>query len=253
MIEIRDLNAGYPGKDVLTQVNLTIQAGQITAIVGRNGCGKSTLMKVLGGMIRPSSGQIFIGGKNISDYSPKNLAKTVSFLPQNRNIPEITAEHMVLHGRFPYLTYPCNYRETDKQIASACLEKMGLTEIQHQPLCKLSGGTRQKVYIAMALAQDTDIILMDEPTTFLDIAHQFQVMNYARSLANCGKTVVTVLHDLSAALQTADIIAVMDEGKIVACGNADEIYQNRCLESVFSIKIGRFRTESGWQYYYERG
>ena len=204
-------------------------------------------------MIPLTSGNILVKGKAIAEYSQKEVAKTIAFLPQNRNVPEITVEQLVLHGRFPYLSYPRSYRPCDHEIVDACIEKMGLTDIRTKPLPTLSGGTRQKVYLAMALAQDTEIILMDEPTTFLDISHQFQVMEQARILAQEGKTVVMVLHDLSAALRNAHQIAVMDEGTVSAYGNADTVYQTGCLDQAFRIHLGRYQANGSWQYYYERG
>lgn len=252
MIEVRGLYAGYSATPVLKGIDLLCPAGQITAIVGKNGCGKSTLLKTLTNILPIIKGEIKINGIDISSYSRNSIAQTISFLPQSRNVPEITAERMVLHGRFPYLSYPYSYRTEDRRIARDSMERLGIWNLRDMPLSSLSGGMRQKVYIAMALAQGTSVVLMDEPTTFLDISHQYQIMDQARELADEGKTVVMVLHDLAAALQNADQIAVMDEGKILLCGSPDLILENRCLEQVFQVKAQRFMTESGWQYYFER-
>lgn len=252
MIEVRGLYAGYSATPVLKGIDLLCPSGQITAIVGKNGCGKSTLLKTLTNILPIIKGEIKINGIDISSYSRNSIAQTISFLPQSRNVPEITAERMVLHGRFPYLSYPYSYRTEDRRIARDSMERLGIWNLRDMPLSSLSGGMRQKVYIAMALAQGTSVVLMDEPTTFLDISHQYQIMDQARELADEGKTVVMVLHDLAAALQNADQIAVMDEGKILLCGSPDLILENRCLEQVFQVNAQRFMTESGWQYYFER-
>ena len=252
MIEVRGLYAGYSATPVLKGIDLLCPSGQITAIVGKNGCGKSTLLKTLTNILPIIKGEIKINGIDISSYSRNSIAQTISFLPQSRNVPEITAERMVLHGRFPYLSYPYSYRTEPRRIARDSMERLGIWNLRDMPLSSLSGGLRQKVYIAMALAQGTSVVLMDEPTTFLDISHQYQIMDQARELADEGKTVVMVLHDLAAALQNADQIAVMDEGKILLCGSPDLILENRCLEQVFQVNAQRFMTESGWQYYFER-
>ena len=252
MIEIQSLSAGYSSKPVLNKIDLSCSSGQITAIVGKNGCGKSTLLKTLAGILAPKEGQIYINGRELSSYSRNALAKTLSYLPQSRNVPQITAEQMVLHGRFPYLSYPHSYRDEDRKIARESMEMLGILDLKDTPLPSLSGGMRQKVYIAMALAQGTSVVLMDEPTTFLDIHHQYQIMDQAHKLATEGKTVVMVLHDLDAALQNADQIAVMDDGRILFCGNPDAVLESGCLEHIFHIKVGRFLTDSGWQYFFER-
>lgn len=252
MIEIQGLHAGYGEKSVLKEIDLCCPSGQITVILGKNGCGKTTLLKAMAGILAIKKGQIFINGREISSYSRNTLAKTLSYLPQSRNVPEVTVERLVLHGRFPYLSYPHSYRDADRKIARESMEKLDILNLKDAPLASLSGGMRQKVYIAMALAQGTSVVLMDEPTTFLDISHQYQIMDLARKLADDRKTVVMVLHDLTTALQNADQIAVMDGGKILFCGNPEAVLENGCLEQVFQIKAERFLTDSGWQYYFER-
>ena len=253
MIEMQRIHAGYGSQPVLQGIDLCCPTGQITAIIGKNGCGKSTLLKVLANILPITQGTVRIEGKEISCYSRGALAQTLSYMPQSRNIPEISVERMVLHGRFPYLSYPRSYRQEDRSIARKCMERLGIWDLRDMQLSALSGGMRQKVYIAMALAQETAIVLMDEPTTFLDISHQYQIMDQAKELAASGKTVVVVLHDLAVALQNADQIAVMDAGKLLFCGKPDAVYESGCLEQAFHVKPLRFMTGSGWQYYFERG
>ena len=251
MINITNLCTGYSSKEILHQINLTIPSGKITVIVGPNGCGKSTLLKTLCGILPIQSGTISLDGQDINTFPPQMLARQISYLAQSRQIPDITVQRMVLHGRFPYLSYPRRYRKEDLLIAENAIHRMGITELADTPLSHLSGGTRQKVYIAMALAQDTPVILFDEPTTYLDISHQLQTMEHARFLSKEGKTVVMVLHDLSMALQVADQLIVMNNGAIVKQGTTQEIYDSGCLDEVFGVKVNRLQTTTGWHYYYD--
>lgn len=251
MINVTKLCAGYPSKQVLFDINLTIPAGKITVIVGPNGCGKSTLLKTFCGILPAREGTIQLNGQDLRTFTPQMLARQVSYLAQSRQVPDITAERMVLHGRFPYLSYPRRYRKEDYLMAEDAMNRMGISELKNTPLSNLSGGTRQKVYIAMALAQNTPVILFDEPTTYLDISHQLQMMDHARFLSEEGKTVVMVLHDLSMAMQIADQLVVMDQGCMVNQGTPQEIYDSGCLDRVFGVKVARTQTKNGWHYYYE--
>ena len=251
MINITNLCTGYSSEEILHHVNLTIPSGKITVIVGPNGCGKSTLLKTLCGILPIQTGTISLDGQNLNAFTPQTLAHRISYLAQSRQVPDISVQRMVLHGRFPYLSYPRRYRKEDFQIASDAMNRMGITDLAEVPLSQLSGGTRQKVYIAMALAQNTPIILFDEPTTYLDISHQLQTMEHARFLSNEGKTVVMVLHDLSMALQIADQIVVMNQGMIINQGTVQDIYDSGCLDQVFRIKLARIQTRTGWHYYYD--
>ena len=256
MIELKQLCGGYGGKafdEVLHSVDLTIPQGKVTVLVGPNGCGKSTLLKTVAGILPKHSGEIFVDGKNTDSFRGTELAQQLAYLAQSRQIPDITALKMVLHGRFPYLSYPRKYRPQDVAIAKQAMERMGIADLAERSMSTLSGGTRQKVYIAMALAQDTPHILMDEPTSFLDVAYQLQMMEQARLLADSGKAVVMVLHDLAMALQTADVLAVMEEGRIVACGEPQSVFESGCLNDVFGICVERYETADGWQYYYKNG
>ena len=249
MLEIRDLHAGYEGKTVLQDISLSIPKGAVTVIVGPNGCGKSTLLKALAGIL-PASGSAALDGRELLELDRKELARTVAFLPQNRPTPEISVQNLVLHGRFPYLSYPRRYRKEDYRAAETALERMGVAELSARMISTLSGGQRQKVYIAMALAQDTPVVLMDEPNTFLDIAHQLQLMEQAKALAEVGKTVVLVLHDLPLALTFADRLAVLQNGRSLYQGSAEEVFLSESLNVAFGVKIQRILTSEGWKYYY---
>ena len=251
MLEVKSLSAGYSDTHVLEHVDFRIPSGKVTVILGPNGCGKSTLLKALCGIIPADSGQVVLDGENILTLPQRQLAQRVAYLAQSRQIPDITVERLVLHGRFPYLGYPRRYRKEDYAIADAAMKTMGAAELADELVQNLSGGQRQKVYIAMALAQDTPVILLDEPTTYLDISHQLQLMQQARMLAAQGKTVAMIIHDLPHAFQTADHMILMQEGKIVADGTPEQIYASGMISSVFGVRLCRTGTEGGWRYYCE--
>ena len=249
MLEIRNLSAGYPGEPVLEGISLSIPSGEVTVIAGPNGCGKSTLLKALTGILN-ASGSVTLDGQELLTLDHRQRARMVAYLPQNRQVPEITVKNLVLHGRFPYLSYPRRYRQEDLRMAQAAMKKMGLEELADRSLTTLSGGQRQKAYIAMALAQDTPVIALDEPNVFLDIAHQLQLMEQAKALAGEGKTVVLVLHDLSLALEYADSLAVLSEGRCLFQGSAEETFLSGCLDRAFGVEVRRFSTPEGWKYTY---
>lgn len=249
MLEIQNLSAGYPGNRVLDGISLTLDKGAVTVIAGPNGCGKSTLLKALAGIL-PSEGSILLDGENLRALEKRELAKKVAFLPQSRPVPELSVKQLVLHGRFPYLSYPRRYRQQDHAAAAAAMEKMGISDLADRSLTSLSGGQRQKVYIAMALAQDTPVVLLDEPNTFLDIPHQLQLMQHAKDLAAAGKTVVLVLHDLSMALEHADSLAVVQDGRCLFQGSSEETFLSGCLDAAFGVQIQRVQTSDGWKYYF---
>jgi len=250
VIEISHLSAGYPGRSVLDDVSAVFPSGALTIVAGPNGCGKSTLLKTLCGILPCASGAVRIDGVPL--VSLRRPARTVAYLPQNRPIPDITVERLVLHGRFPYLTYPRRYRPEDVAAARRAMEKMALTELADTPVRQLSGGIRQKVYLAMALAQDTPVVLLDEPTTYLDVSHQLQTMDEAKALCTQGKTVVMVLHDLLMAMRAADRLLVMHEGRVAAQGSCEEIWESQCIDHVFGVALRRMDTPDGTQYYYAR-
>ena len=249
MLEIKGLRGGYPDREVLQDVSLALEPGQVSVLVGPNGCGKSTLLKTLCGILAPQGGEVLLDGENLLTMKGQERAKRVAYLPQERRLPDITVERMVLHGRFPYLGYPRRYRGEDHAAARAAMERMGLTELAEQPLQKLSGGQRQKVYIAMALAQDTPVILLDEPVTYLDVGHQLQLMEVIRALGREGKTVLMVLHDLPHAMAVADRVILMEQGRIAQQGTAEEVCLGGEIGRIFGVALRRVKTEDGWQYY----
>ena len=249
MIEFQNLCAGYDRTPVLSGISLRIEPGTFTVILGPNGCGKSTLLKSLVGLSDVYAGQILLEGRPLSDFSGAETAKRIAYLPQSRRVPDITVQRLVLHGRFPHLRYPRKYRRQDFEIARAAMERVGIAQLADQSLARLSGGTRQKVYIAMALAQDTPVITLDEPTTYLDIGHQLQVMELCRELARQGKAVAAVLHDLDLAMQYGDRMALLDRGHLVDQGSPEELYRSGNLQRVFGVQMARVPTDHGPRYF----
>lgn len=251
MLEIKGLSGGYNGEDILDNVDLKIQDNQVTVIIGPNGSGKSTLLKSIVRLLPYHEGEIYINNTNIKLMKNQQLAQNIAYLPQGKKAPDIQVRRMVLHGRFPYLQYPRKYRKLDYDVVDHALKQVGIKDLAYKNVNKLSGGTQQKVYIAMSLAQDTPIILMDEPTTYLDISHQLRLMTLVKELAESGKSVVMVLHDLAQAFYYADRIIVMSKGHIVLDGKPDDIFCDEKIYEVFGVKINRLFSNDKWHYYYE--
>ena len=243
MIKLQNLTAGYGKHTVLKDVTATFEKGTVTGIIGINGCGKSTMLKAMLGLI-PAEGSISLDGRNLKDMTRKEIARKAAYLSQGKTTPDMTVEQLVLHGRFPHLNYPRHYSKTDHKIAYGAMEQMGILDLAQKPLGELSGGMRQNAYIAMALAQDTDYILLDEPTTYLDISHQLELMQVLRKLAGNGKGIVAVMHDLPMAFTYCDQILLLDGGKVLAQGTPQEVCEH--IEKVFGIELG-----NGQHYHYK--
>ncbi len=251
MLNISDLHVSYGKRAILHGVSLSCQPGKITVIIGPNGCGKSTMLKAIAGVTPMERGEIRLDEDSLSALSDLQRARRIAYLAQGKSIPEITAGRMVLHGRFPYLSYPRNYRAQDFAITKQAMKQMGIEAYAHRSMGELSGGMRQKVYIAMALAQQSDVILMDEPTTYLDIAQQFKLAKTIRELAESGKTILLVLHDILLALKLADQIAVMQDGYIRDCTTPSALCESTLLQEIFQIGIQTITVKDRLEYFYE--
>ena len=248
MIEIKNISAGYGDRRVIDGVSASIERGKLTTVVGANGSGKSTLLKSVLGILPITSGEITLDGVSLSSLGKNEIARRVAYLSQGGGTPDMTVGQMVLHGRFPYLSYPRRYRETDRKIAAAAMESVGITRLAERPIRELSGGMRQNAYIAMALAQDTDYILLDEPTTYLDIAHQLELMRLLRTLTDRGKGVVTVMHDLPMAFDFSDTVLAIRAGRIAAAAAPSEIYASSVIEDILGVGLER---SSDGRYHYK--
>lgn len=250
MIELKNLYAGYSKKDVLKNINMRFEKGEIVSIIGPNGSGKSTLIQCCAGLLKPTSGDIFIDGKPILEYKEKSLARTVSYLPQINPVSSITVRSLVMHGRFPYLGYPRRYSDEDRNIAEKAIAAAGIEDIADKSLSELSGGQQQKAHIAMRLAQNTDYIFFDEPTTYLDIKYQLEFAGLAKRLRDGGKAVVAVLHDINAAFTNSDKIAVIDDGELVFFGTPTAAAKSGAVEKVFGVRL--LESEFGQYFFTEK-
>lgn len=249
MIQVQNLSAGYGGATVLHDVTMEFVPGEVLALVGPNGSGKSTLLKAALGLLPIQGGQVLYDGQPMDRYRRKEIAQKAAFLTQSRNPPSIAALRMVLHGRFPHLSYPRRYGRADYAAARDAMDRTGSRPYEERNVQTLSGGQRQGVYLSMALAQDTATIFMDEPTTYLDAKRQLETLALARSLADQGKAVVLVLHDLALALRGADRVGVLDGGRLVFCACPEEVCASGVLDRVFGVALHRAETPHGPQYY----
>ncbi len=237
MLEIKDLSAGYARRTVITDINATFKKGSLISIIGPNGSGKSTFLKAIAGIIPAMSGDVFLDSVPIMELTQKQRAQKIAYLPQGKNTPDMTVERLVLHGRFPHISYPRHYTPRDREIALDAMKKTGVDRFAERPLLELSGGMRQNAYIAMALAQDTDFILLDEPTTYLDIKNQLELIKNLKNLTDSGKGIISVMHDLPLALSFSDEIIVINEGRITKHGTPQAIYASGVIKDVFKIEL----------------
>lgn len=233
-----DLTVGYAAMPVLKNVDVTIPDGKITALIGANGSGKSTLLRTLGRILQPHGGSVTLDGKAIASMASKDVAKTLALLPQNPASPEgLTVRQICGFGRHPHKALLARPNRTDHEIVEASLNATGLDDLADRQLDQLSGGQRQRAWIAMALAQETPILLLDEPTTYLDVAHQLEVLELLRNLNRTrGRTVVMVVHDLNHAAQYADFVIAVAKGGICATGTPAELIKPDVIERVFGIR-----------------
>lgn len=238
LLSINDLSFSYHDQTVIDHVSLTIQEGEIFTLIGSNGCGKSTLLRLVSGLIdqQYDKNKILINDRPLASYQRKELARQIAVLPQGRNIPDISVQRLVEHGRFPYLDLSRRLTEKDKSTIENVLHTLKLNHIKDKNLQALSGGERQRAYVALTIAQDTPLILFDEPTTYLDINYQFDLLDTIQMLnRSYHKTIFMVLHDLNLALKYSDRIGVMDQGKLLFTGTPKELISTDLLADIFEV------------------
>lgn len=232
-----DVKLAYGDRVIIDGLSLDIAPGVITTVIGPNGCGKSTLLRSLGRLLRPQHGRVLLDGKAISTMKTKDVARVIGMLPQSPVAPEgLTVADLVARGRHPHQSWFQQWSATDEAEVMTALEQTGIADLADRALDELSGGQRQRAWISMALAQGTDILLLDEPTTYLDLAHAVDVLDLVDRLhAELGRTVVMVLHDLNLAIRYSDELIVMRDGRIVAQGRPADIIDVALLREVFDL------------------
>ncbi|KJF22833.1 ABC transporter ATP-binding protein [Rhodococcus sp. AD45-ID] len=234
----KDLTLGYGDRIIVDGLDLEIPTGVITTVIGPNGCGKSTLLRALGRLLKPKSGSVVLDGKAISSMKTKDVARVLGMLPQTPVAPEgLTVADLVARGRHPHQSWIRQWSADDEGEVAQALELTGVSDLADRPVDQLSGGQRQRAWISMALAQGTDILLLDEPTTYLDLAHSMEVLDLVDQLhEEMGRTVVMILHDLNLAVRYSDHLIVMRDGAIVASGVPKDIISAELLLEVFGLE-----------------
>ncbi len=236
-LQARDLSTGYGERRIIDALDVDIPDGAFTVIIGPNGCGKSTLLRSLARLIKPQDGAVLLDGTDIAHVKTKELAREIGLLPQASIAPEgITVIDLVTRGRHPHQGMLRRWSQHDEDAVRAALERTRLTDLTTKVVDELSGGQRQRVWIAMALAQETPLLLLDEPTTYLDISHQIDVLDLCTSLQQEGRTLVAVLHDLNQAARYATHLLAMKDGRIVAQGPPRDVVTTGLVDDVFGVK-----------------
>lgn len=237
-LAVDDVTLGYGDRIVIEGFDLPVPTGQITCIVGANACGKSTLLRAMARLLAPRSGQVLLDGKAVHKLPTKQVARTLGLLPQSPLAPEgIVVGDLVARGRHPHQRVLSRWSAEDEVAVATALEVTETAELADRPVDELSGGQRQRVWIAMALAQQTDLLLLDEPTTFLDVSHQVDVLDLLTELnRERGTTIVMVLHDLNLAARYADHLVAVCEGRLHAAGDPAEVLTAEVVQEVFGMR-----------------
>ncbi len=238
VLEGRNLVLGYNGFEVIRGIDIAVARGDFITIVGSNGCGKSTILKALSRNLKPFSGAVYMNGHKMLHMNTKEVSRNLAFLTQSPSSPpQFTVRELVSYGRFPHVSWTGTLNDRDEEIVDWAIEATALEAFQHREIATLSGGERQRGWIAMALAQEAEILLLDEPTTFLDIQHQLQVLELIKKMNREWKrTIVMVLHDLNQASRFSERLVAIKNGQIYKEGSPDEIITEDTLKDVFNIK-----------------
>lgn len=236
-LSARGLRVGYGEHEVIPGIDVTLPAGKITTIIGPNGCGKSTFLKAISRLM-PFKGEVTLGGTSVMSIPRKKLATIIGVLPQSPSAPEgIIVADLVSRGRHPHQTWFNQWSRSDEGVVELAMKASGIADLESRPLDSLSGGQRQRAWIAMVLAQETDILMLDEPTTFLDLSHSVDVLRTVTYLRDeMKRTIIMVLHDINLAVRYSDHLVVMKDGKIVSTGAPKDVITSALLKEVFSLE-----------------
>ncbi|MFC7341134.1 ABC transporter ATP-binding protein [Saccharopolyspora griseoalba] len=236
-LQASGLRLAYGDRVVVDALDFEVTSGTITAVIGPNGCGKSTLLRALGRLLEPKRGEVLLDGKRIHKMSTKEVARVLGVLPQSPQAPEgLTVADLVARGRHPHQAWYRQWSSDDEGAVADALAMTGIAELADRTVDELSGGQRQRAWLSMALAQGTDLLLLDEPTTYLDLSHQVDVLELVGRLhQESGRTVVMVLHDLNLAARYADRLVAMKDGAVVASGEPAEVLTEELLDEVFEL------------------
>lgn len=235
-LRLERVTVGYGEHMVLSELSLTLPEGRFTAVIGPNGCGKSTLVKTFARTLLPRTGRVLLDQIPLPDWKPKRIAQRIALLPQSPVVPDgVTVRTLVARGRHPYHSALRQWAPGDNEAIASAMAATGVVDLADQRLTELSGGQRQRAWVAMVLAQDTDYVLLDEPTSFLDVAHQIDVLHLCQDIRDQGRTVVAVLHDLNQAARYADHVVVMHDGALAAEGQPGEVITGGLVRQVFDL------------------
>lgn len=247
----QNLNGGYDLQTIVKQIDLELRAGEWLSLLGANGSGKSTLLKLLSRILKPSQGRVLLDGKVIHSLPPHLVAQKIAILPQQQTIPSgITVEQLVSLGRTPYQSwYQWELSQQDRHQVNLAIGQTQLNSLRDRPVSELSGGERQRAFLALALAQNPQVLLLDEPTTYLDINYQLQLLELLKTLNQQGLTIITVLHEINLAARYSDRLALLKQGRIVALGKVERVLTPANLAEVFAVETVIKNTPIGLQVY----
>ncbi|MBQ5346164.1 MAG: ABC transporter ATP-binding protein [Acidaminococcaceae bacterium] len=238
VLQLQGLTIGYEAKTIISDINAEVQTGELIGIIGRNGAGKSTLLKTIRGLLPAKAGQVLYFGKSLASYGEKELARRVAYLQQNVETGfGYTGLDIVLTGRYPYMKWWESEKDEDKELARDCMSYTGTLDLAERPVTEVSGGQKQRILLAKVLAQQTPVLFLDEPTTGLDMVYREEIFRFARELANMGKTILMVVHELDLAAAYCSRIFLLGEGKLLADGTPEQVFTETLLSRAYEADI----------------